>query len=207
MWDRAAKPTTNLSFGGNSGASMAEFRLRVGFLHLPVPFIAGRRHPDLHRISQDPEMSDWVIGGDYDRPIARRIIEESGVPRGAFARDKRAMALIFSWGPMFLSAPVKESFGRFLRQEGLRTKVYVAHAGFHLGHLVFRLVRKVTVKAKLQGVLGVVVARLHRRYRAYENAPFANLLFIWALREAISAGPQQGATAAGAPADDAVRHR
>ena len=199
MWDRVHQPTTNLSFGGNSGASLAEFRLRVGFLHLPVPFVAGRRHPDLFRISQDPEMSPWTIGGDYDRPIARRIIEEAGVPRGAFARDKRAMAMIFSWGPMFLSDQVKEPFSRFLRQEGLRARVYAAQVGFHLGHLVFRLVRKVTVKANLRGLLGGLVARLHRRYRAFENTPFANLLFIWALREAISAAPRNGAQGSGTP--------
>ena len=32
------------------------------------------------------------IGGSYDRPIARRILEERGVPRAAFGQEKKAAA-------------------------------------------------------------------------------------------------------------------
>jgi hypothetical protein len=34
-------------------------------------------------------MAPWSIGGKYDRPIPRRLVEEQGVPRDAFATIKR----------------------------------------------------------------------------------------------------------------------
>ena len=38
------------------------------------------------------EMEPWRLGGKYDRPIARRIIEDAGVPRGMFGTKKAASA-------------------------------------------------------------------------------------------------------------------
>jgi hypothetical protein len=35
-------------------------------------------------------MRPWSIGGTYDRPIARRLGEEAGVPRDAFGQTKFA---------------------------------------------------------------------------------------------------------------------
>jgi hypothetical protein len=35
-------------------------------------------------------MRPWSVGGDYDRPIPRRIAEEAGVPRQWFGRVKLA---------------------------------------------------------------------------------------------------------------------
>ena len=34
------------------------------------------------------------VGGKYDRPIARRILEEAGIARGSFARHKRAGLIV-----------------------------------------------------------------------------------------------------------------
>ncbi|MGQ0634987.1 MAG: hypothetical protein ACT4QC_10280 [Planctomycetaceae bacterium] len=72
--------------------SMIEFRLRVGFLRLPVPYIAGRDSGALYQISTAPEMAPWSIGGSYDRPIPRRIAEEGGIPRDWFGQQKLASA-------------------------------------------------------------------------------------------------------------------
>ena len=33
-------------------------------------------------------MGDWRVGGDYDRPIPRRIVESAGVPRDYFGMRK-----------------------------------------------------------------------------------------------------------------------
>ncbi len=72
------------------GKSLTEFRLRVGFAHLPLPFIGGRFAESAKGLSRQPEMRRYSVGGDYDRPIPRRIVEEAGVPRGAFAQRKLA---------------------------------------------------------------------------------------------------------------------
>ncbi len=72
----------------NSGLSLTEYRLRADVIHLPVPFMGIRHVADLHRIGRSPAMAAWSVGGDYDRPIARRIIEGAGVARGTFATRK-----------------------------------------------------------------------------------------------------------------------
>ncbi|HET7306583.1 MAG TPA: hypothetical protein VFK24_02045 [Gammaproteobacteria bacterium] len=74
-----------------SGASFNEFRLRVGFIHVPVPLLTFTRHPELHRISQSEAMAPWRVGGSYDRPIPRRLVETSGVPRHLYAQSKKAI--------------------------------------------------------------------------------------------------------------------
>ena len=39
-------------------------------------------------------MTPWCIGTDYDRPIARRIAEEAGVPREWFGQNKAMMSRV-----------------------------------------------------------------------------------------------------------------
>lgn len=78
-----------------AGGSLQEFRLHTGFVHVPVPLLTFTRHADLQRISQSAEMRPWRIGGDYDRPIPRRLVEEAGVPRHAYAHEKRAISQPF----------------------------------------------------------------------------------------------------------------
>jgi hypothetical protein len=78
-----------------AGGSLQEFRVQTGFVHVPVPLLTFARHREIERISRSAEMSAWRVGGDYDRPIPRRLLEEHGVPRGAFASEKRAITQPF----------------------------------------------------------------------------------------------------------------
>ena len=71
------------------GYSINEFFLRMPALELAVPAIGASRSAALGRISRSAEMQQWSVGGQYDRPIPRRLIEEAGVPRSAFADRKR----------------------------------------------------------------------------------------------------------------------
>lgn len=72
-----------------SGQALTEFRLRAGFLHLPLPYIGGLHSEAICRITHAEEMKPWKLGtGYYDRPIARRIAEEAGVPREYFGHWK-----------------------------------------------------------------------------------------------------------------------
>jgi len=79
--------------GDASGASMAEFRLRVGFVNLSIPFIGCVQHPAIHAISNSDELRPWSLDHEYDRPIPRRLVEEAGVPRELFGQRKKAAAL------------------------------------------------------------------------------------------------------------------
>jgi len=188
-WDARATPSGRLARTGNTGCSLAEFRLRIGFLHLPVPAIGARRDADIVAIGRSPEMAPFSVGGGYDRPIPRRLVEEAGVPRHLFGREKQAVALVFSWGPMFLSPPVRAAFLRFLRRRGLLGPVLADHLGFTAAHLAFRLLRKAARRSALLDGLGRRPRRwLEGRFRSYENTAFANALFVWALGEAIAGG-------------------
>lgn len=70
------------------GTTIGEFRLRAGFIHFPVPYVGGVHAPALYRISHSREMAPWRLSDGYDRPIARRLIETSGIPRGLFGEHK-----------------------------------------------------------------------------------------------------------------------
>jgi hypothetical protein len=85
----------------SGGPGLAEFRLRKGFLHFPLPYLGTLNvQPDVcrvsrsvRRISNSAEMASWSIGGDYDRPIPRRIVETAGVDRDLFGQTKKAVAV------------------------------------------------------------------------------------------------------------------
>jgi hypothetical protein len=91
IWDRINPDAgPDLLKSDASGCSMEEFRLRVGFIHFPVPYIGCRRHPDIYRISGSDELKPWRSGDDsYDKPIPRRFLEELGVPGKLFGQKKR----------------------------------------------------------------------------------------------------------------------
>jgi hypothetical protein len=78
----------------NTGLEMTEFRLRVGYVHIPVPCIGYAGLEDIIRINQCDEMKPWDHSNtpyeNYSRPICRRIVEGAGVPRTSFAFEKRA---------------------------------------------------------------------------------------------------------------------
>ncbi|MBI4747206.1 MAG: hypothetical protein HY774_01875 [Acidobacteria bacterium] len=72
-----------------SGTTLGEYRLRAGFIHFPVPFCGAVHAEPIFQITMSDEMKPWSIGGEYDRPIARRIIEEAGIPRHLFGQVKK----------------------------------------------------------------------------------------------------------------------
>jgi hypothetical protein len=82
-----------LKRGDMSGSGLAEFRLRSGFINAAMPFIGARRVESIRRISQGDDMRPWSVGGNYDRPIPRRICEQAGLPRNAFGMRKTAATL------------------------------------------------------------------------------------------------------------------
>jgi hypothetical protein len=76
--------------GQISGRGLAEHRLGEGYVLFPLPFAGLTAHPSIRAITISQEMAPWSVGGPYDRPIARRIVEEAGVRRGDFAVRKYA---------------------------------------------------------------------------------------------------------------------
>ena len=71
------------------GCALGEFRLKTGFIHFPLPYSGALHAPAIQAISESREMNPWSVGGGYNRPIARRIAEEAGVPRHLFGQIKK----------------------------------------------------------------------------------------------------------------------
>jgi hypothetical protein len=106
VWNRVSRRVnTELLMLYPGGSSLGEFRLRVGFIHFPLPTVGYIRHPSIYAISNSRELETWALGNDYDRPIPRRLLEELGVPRTAFGRTKKAITQ-----PLWLTESLDEVF-------------------------------------------------------------------------------------------------
>ncbi|MGM9515365.1 hypothetical protein ACS5PK_14000 [Roseateles sp. DB2] len=104
VWDRhASNFSPDIVRGDPSGADLEEFRLDLGFFHLPVPFIACQRKQAIHAISAGEALAAWRVPGDYDRPFCRRLGEDAGLPRESFGMKKRVMSRAFSRGDQISS--------------------------------------------------------------------------------------------------------
>jgi hypothetical protein len=153
VWGRyTADVGPDIVRGDPSGGSLSEFRLRVGFLNLPAPFIGCVRHEDIHSISNSEEMTPWrVPGTDYDRPIPRRIVETAGVPRALFGQQKKAAAIPYQTLPTTPRPPIEAVLGPASMNDFRRaTKdlplfpTRIARAHFALLRLLYRAHMRVT---------------------------------------------------------------
>lgn len=95
MWIKYPYPLGAQWSWDPGGATMQEFRLRTGFVHLPPAFFGWRHQDELIRITNSDEMAPWTLGVEYDRPIPRRIVEERGIRRDMFGMDKKAITATF----------------------------------------------------------------------------------------------------------------
>lgn len=117
VWDknlREAYQGDDIRRGDMSGKGLGEIRLRAGFINAAIPFLGARKIAQLVAISNSPEMAPWSVGGDYDRPIPRRICETAGLPRQAFGRHKHK---ITSHKARPVDAALRASFTRDLKEE------------------------------------------------------------------------------------------
>ena len=115
IWEKDPRVplTPNIVRGDASGLSFTEYRLLTETIHVPAPFMGVRDIEHIVKISQGDEMSPWDIGGDYNRPICRRILEQAGVPRQSFGMHKKAASNIFSEGDVALSRSAQIDFNRW----------------------------------------------------------------------------------------------
>jgi hypothetical protein len=94
VWNKSVtRPGPHIVRSDPSGHNLNAFRLRVGWIHLPVPFLGCTSQRSLHEISNSKEMEPWSLRTRYDRPIPRRLVEEAGVERHQFGMKKRAAGL------------------------------------------------------------------------------------------------------------------
>lgn len=119
VWGTHFKQKHLIARKGLTGLGLCEYRLKKAFFHCPVPFWGITRAKELQTLSKSRELKPWSVGGDYDRPICRRIIEEAGVPREWFGLQKKAT----TFSPVAERRPInklsRRRFELFIKERGL----------------------------------------------------------------------------------------
>jgi hypothetical protein len=162
---------------GLAGSSMTEFRLRVGFLNFPPLFTGAQHIAEIQRIANSEAMRPWSVGGDYDRPIARRVLEEAGVPRELFGCKKMAGGVLPLTRVRDLTPASREDFLAFHAarppSSWLVRKTLLLRA-------LYRLDRRTSRRlAKLLGALVVPAQQSLLVSPRYGQRPSATWLFRW----------------------------
>lgn len=183
MWDVDQTPDYDFERSFYPDLAKKEFRLRVGFINVVVPFIGAKHQPNLLEISNSEEMKPWSVGNDYDRPIARRIAEEKGVPRKMFGIHKAggtASSLRFlniNYLEKIMSKGSFEDFNTYyknVKNKRKRSIRWVYRSVLYLIYCssIFLEQRKVTIPYKL-----LKIDSWQRKYKCSPWAP--SFLFHW----------------------------
>jgi hypothetical protein len=150
-----------------------EFRLIRGTFHCPVPYWGIRRAGDVRRLGQSYEMAPWSVGGPYDRPVARRIVEEAGVARHTFGTLKKNTSHESRLRCPY-SADAQQSFARYLREHGRPVLTQLRASLLRRAAHADTLIRR-----NLPGWL----RRRIWRAKNWEAVAHSRLLFQWANHE------------------------
>ena len=88
MWERSAPSNRVVLREPFSPRHPREFRIQEGALFFCPAYLTAMIQPEIVKLSSSAEMQPWSLGGDYDRPIPRRMLEERGIPRTTFGMSK-----------------------------------------------------------------------------------------------------------------------
>ena len=177
MWSESWRPSvSHLPPPELSGNAMNDFRLRIDCIHVPLPYFGALQSPTTSALEDDPTMAAYRVGGYYDRPIARRLAEEAGLPRGSFARSKIAVSQLLHHGDRSVYAPqTVAAIERFAAAEG-RT------VPFRRGFVVRRRHRAAIRLAHSIGARRLVRGIEQRRARAVHfDGELGNIVLRWAV--------------------------
>ncbi|MEP7158790.1 MAG: hypothetical protein ABI797_05140 [Chloroflexota bacterium] len=176
MWSESWKPSVRHPPPPElSGNSMTDFRLRVDCVHIALPYFGGLQDPTTSALEDDPTMAPYRVGGYYDRPIARRLAEEAGLPRGSFARSKVAVSQLLHRGDRAAYTPATvAAIEGFANAEG--------RASFRRSYVVRRRHRAAIKLARRLGLERLVRGLEQRRARAVHfDGEFGGVVFRWAV--------------------------
>lgn len=195
IWNRLADPVTrDFVRTDSSGSSLTEFRLDAGFAHLPVPFVGADSHPSIHAISNSSAMKEWTLGNSYDRPIARRIVEQAGVPRHMFGQKKRAAGVVVSSEGLAgtMSAQSLTDFERYIRERWTIAKAIKMTCFNLLKRLIYWNERAKRITRRLMGGIGIqnlsipIIAPHRLRMLTFGYLGREALLFHWGQEKLVS---------------------
>ena len=89
IWGIRVCPNDNLIFEcETSSENSYELYLRTNTVLVMPPYIGADHASQLYEIALSDELAEYRLGNSYDRPICRKILEDSGVKRGMFGLKK-----------------------------------------------------------------------------------------------------------------------
>jgi hypothetical protein len=143
-------------------------------IDLPLPMFGMTQIASVAAISRSEEMRPWSIGGYYDKPIARRIIEEAGFARGSFASSKRAStALIHVLGERLMAPASVVSVREFATREGRVVDLSPRRRPTRLDRALIKILRRL----RLDALARPLVAR--QRLIVQHRPETGSLFFRW----------------------------
>lgn len=149
LWERTPFDLTEfLHRHDPSGASFSEWGLHEGVIHMSIGFWAICRGKEIQSISILDEMKPWTLSNNYDRPIPRRIIEEAGVPRGAFAYKKRVAAITSDWlpNPWPFSKTLRSQFITFAKSNNIKLPSYLLIIAWKIFNTIdWHILRRISI--------------------------------------------------------------
>lgn len=159
-----------------------DFRLRAGVTFVHVPAITAMHAGAIHRISLSDEMQPWAVSKTYDRPVPRRIVEDAGIARTAFATKKRAGAAVDPEDAM--RPPAQADFEQFW-QSTLRALPFMVRMRFRMAERIvaptIELMRKALWRIRSRPLQFVAIRRSLGRWYFYRSIPLS-YQFHWAVQ-------------------------
>lgn len=169
-----------------TSCDLAEWRLHKGVFLANPPSIGASRVDCLKQINRSAAMDPWRIGGGYDRPIPRRILEQQGVGRDKFGMRK--LASVSAWQRFQLNdSELQNDLELFFELHGKRMPGQVLGG---LVDIVYGLRLKLAELSREKKFM---------KFSEFVRLPdYSDLLFVWAnarlARSSYSIVPQESAT-------------
>jgi len=167
VWERGRQGLSEPK--GDFDEFLCEFRLIHGVFMTQVPWWGIRDAAEIQKLSLLDEMKPWTLGTNYDRPIARRLAEEAGVPRELFGIHKKNTASNTPfWWP---STEVADNdFREYLNLHGITapSRIVVSFLSF------------LSFGVKLVNSNLLFFMENHKKWKPWLKSPFRHRFFSWA---------------------------
>ena len=186
VWELNAAPNSVMVRKDCSGSNLTEHRLRHGYLLLPVVTIGSIHQEQVLRIGASEEMRPFSVGGDYDRPVPRRLAEERGIPRQSFGQVKKGNSICFNYSSVWWSPTAFEDLKKFERRTvgpALRLQYHLRRLAHTAAVSGYYLALKICRSLNAAWLAKSAIKWLVRDFQIYEhnNPRYANMTFLWAL--------------------------
>ena len=170
-------------YNGYAQASLSptEHLFRINSIIIHVPLIGAVKWPEIAQISNSDEMKPWSVGGVYDRPIARRLVEEKGVLRKEFGTIKLGAGVSFHFNTL-------TSLKR--KMSPTSYKSLIAYKAQNKSNSIKSLLFKVSfILSEFPVFFNYLMSKykirffIDERMCGHKSSPVGNLMILWGVNE------------------------